>query len=176
VGAAGATGATGADGATGPTGATGADGATGPTGPTGPAGEGGGTLAYYNNSGSIDVFPPLSMETTVATVTSAVTIGDDVKIDYSLELQPIVTANNSFIAEIRLYRDTTLINTKTVMTMNSSGGTLGIPVAGTYVDTAVSTTTSTYEVRVIVTAATNINSADAVNRNMNLIIFTPPAD
>jgi hypothetical protein len=176
VGATGPTGATGETGATGATGADGATGATGATGPTGPTGVGGGTLAYSNNSGPTTVLPPLSTETTVATVTSAVTIGDEVKIDYSLELQPTVTDNNSLTAEIRLYRDATLINTKTVATMDSSAGTLSIPIAGTYVDTAITTTTATYGVRVIVTEATNITSANAVNSNMNLIIFTPLVD
>lgn len=131
------------------------------------------TLSFSNFSGSVAVFPPMFTETTVTSVSTSVSAGDNLKVDYSLENEFTVTANWGITTEFRLYRDGTLINSKMYSFNGASAGTQRIPVAGTFVDTAPSTTTATYEVRVIITTATNITSVTSANRNMNIITFAP---
>ncbi|MNP14410.1 hypothetical protein D3C76_1067320 [compost metagenome] len=93
------------------------------------------------------------------------------KIDLAVSVEAITTANSSLTFEVRLYRDGTLINTRTIQRNLSAAGTQRFPIANTFVDTAVATTTSTYQVRVIFTTATNVTSATAINRNINIITF-----
>ncbi len=93
------------------------------------------------------------------------------KIDYALAFSSINDADYSIEAEFRLYRDGTLIDARNMSTSGTAAGTQVIDIFNTYVDTAVSTGTLTYDVRVIVTSATNITSADAINRNINAIVF-----
>lgn len=100
-----------------------------------------------------------------------VTTGDELKIDSVISVESITTANSVQVFETRLYRDGTLINTRTLERSISAAGTQTFQIPNTYVDTAVATTTSTYEVRVIFTTATNVTSASAINRNMNIINF-----
>ena len=107
----------------------------------------------------------------VANVTNAVTAGNDVKVDYSLSLSYITTANYEIAAETRLYRDGTLLETREFNQSGSTAGTHTFAMLGTLVDTAPLTTTSTYEIRVITTTANNVTSGSVATRNMNLIIF-----
>ena len=116
------------------------------------------------------MFPP-SAEVTVITQNVPVTIGDDVKIDHAQGFEFVSTANYSITAEFRIYRDATLIHTRTLDRVGAAAGTNRIPFCDTHVDTAVANTTSLYEIRVIVTAATNITSATANNPDLNLIVF-----
>ena len=83
----------------------------------------------------------------------------------------ITTANSSVTFQIRLYRDSTLISTKELDRTLSTAQTALYPVSNTYVDTAIATGTSTYQLRVIFTATNNITSATAVNRDINCITF-----
>ena len=98
--------------------------------------------------------------------------GNDVKIDYGIDLQNVTTSPYSYTAELRIYRDATLIFTRTSSFNGSVAGTFDIAIGDTYVDTAPATTTSTYELRVIYTAASNITSGTAVNSNLNVIVFS----
>jgi hypothetical protein len=184
TGAIGVTGATGATGSTGPTGATGATGATGSTGPTGATGATGATgptganpptLAFFEDPGSISISPPLPLNTevTVASVTQNVLINQQLKIDYALAVEIVATANWSIQFEMRLYRDTTLIDTRIFNRSSSQAGTQRFPLASTQVNVVPATTTSTYSLRIIVIAASNITSTTAHNRDLNIITFTP---
>lgn len=139
----------------------------GATGPTGPAG----ALFFSNTAGSLGVSPPTNTEVIIASVSVPVVTGDDLKVDFAVSYDILTTANFSFTVESRVYRDGTLINTRTINRSGSSAGTQRFPVSNTYVDTAVATTTSTYQVRAIVTAASNVTSTTAVNRNLNIINF-----
>ncbi|MBV7276527.1 collagen-like protein, partial [Clostridium sp. PL3] len=159
---------TGATGATGDTGATGATGDTGATGATGaPA------LSFNNAAGPISVYPPLNTEVTVASVTLSVTAGQNLKIDYALAINFIVTANWSVAYEVRLYRDGTLINTRQNNRLGTAAGNQRLPISSTYVDTVPTTSAaSTYSIRVIVTTAVNVTSAATGNNiNLNIISF-----
>ncbi|MEC1072087.1 hypothetical protein P9D22_28465, partial [Priestia megaterium] len=151
------------------TGATGIAGATGPTGPTASSP----TLAFSEVPGAITIFPPLNTEVTVASVTQNVLINQRLKIDYALAVEIITTANWSFVLEMRLYRNTTLIDTRTLNSNSQQSGTYRFPLANTQVDIAPATTTSTYSLRLIVTSASNVTSATALNRDLNIITFTP---
>jgi hypothetical protein len=99
--------------------------------------------------------------------------GNLLKVDYALSYEGVFTSNWSVTAEFRLYRDGTLITTRTLNRSGSPAGTNRFPVANTYVDTAPATTSSTYELRVITTAASNLTSATTINRYLNIILFTP---
>ncbi|MEH6854642.1 hypothetical protein V7037_08445, partial [Priestia megaterium] len=143
--------------------------ATGATGPTASSP----TLAFSEAPGTIAIFPPLNTEVTVASVTQNVLINQQLKIDYALAVEIIATANWSIVFEMRLYRDTTLIDTRIFNRSASQAGTQRFPLASTQVNIAPTTTTSTYSVRIIVTAATSITSATAINRDLNIITFTP---
>lgn len=131
------------------------------------------TLAYTNQAGPIAVFPPLSTEVTVVGVTQSVTAGNHLKIDGSLNLNFVVTGNWSVTYEIRLYRDATLIMSQQYNRSGSTAGTQTMPGGFTYGDMAPATSASTtYNVRCIVTAATNITYASTGNNiNLNIITF-----
>jgi len=158
-------------GITGATGATGATGVTGATGFTGTVP----TLAFTNAIGPIPVFPPLNTEVTVASVTQSVVINQQLKIDYAFAVEFVTSANWAYVFEVRLYRDATLINTRTVNRNLSAAGTQRFPLGNTYVDIVPATSaSSTYSVRVIVTAVTNITSASTgTSIDLNIITFTP---
>lgn len=106
-------------------------------------------------------------------MTLNVTTGNLLKIDYVLSYEGVFTANWAVTIEFRLYRDGTLITTRTLNRTGSTAATNRFPVGNTYVDTAPATASSTYDLRVITTAATCLTSATAVNRYMNIIQFTP---
>jgi hypothetical protein len=171
TGATGETGATGATGAAGATGATGASGATGATGPTGVEGIPGSGVLNYNEIPGVVSGIPLSTEVTVADLIVPVTAGNFIKLDYAFSVEMATTANNTWTLETRLYRGSTLINTKRYQENNDALGTFRFTCSNTYVDSAFATATSTYQVRVIVTSATNVTSTSASDRNINAIVF-----
>ncbi|MCA1036813.1 collagen-like protein, partial [Bacillus infantis] len=172
-GATGSEGATGPQGEQGPQGATGAQGATGPQGEQGPQGPQGigSALAFNNIFGSVAVPVTPPTETPVISVSTPVTAGQNVKIDYTLAIEANANNNNTLNTLIRLYRDGDLIVTRGLNRTLTSAGIQRFIVANTYIDTAPNTTTSTYELRVINTVATNVTSVIADNRFMNLIKF-----
>jgi hypothetical protein len=86
-------------------------------------------------------------------------------------LENTVGAAYTYEAELRIYRDATLIFTRTSSFNGSIAGTFDVAIGDTYVDTAVATTTSTYELRVEYTVATNVTTANAVNTTLNVIVF-----
>ncbi|MEC0684114.1 collagen-like protein, partial [Bacillus haynesii] len=175
TGVTGPTGPTGATGATGPTGATGATGSTGPTGPTGPASPQ--TAIFFSNLfGSTSVYNPptipLNTEVTVVSVPNvSVTSGQNIKVDYALAIEAVNTENSNIIVEIRLYRGGTLVQTRIFNRSLAAAGTQRFPLASTIVDTVPATATVEYSVRVVVTTASNVTSAAAFNRDLNLIRF-----
>ncbi len=150
---------------------TGPKGPTGATGPTGAAG----TFVFTNVAGPISIFPPLVTEVMVASVNQSVVAGQELKIDYALTIDAVVTSNWSTTFELRLYRDVTLLETRTYNTSQATSGTQSIPLSNTYVDTAPATTASTtYQLRVIATAATNVSSmSTGASIGLNIITFTP---
>jgi hypothetical protein len=166
-------GATGETGPTGPTGPVGDVGETGPTGPTGPAGLDGATgptgasgssaLYFSQSTSALAMFPPLFTEISVLLVPVSSTAGILNKIDGMLDIEYTGTANNSFTFEMRLYRDATLIMSHSTQLVLASAGTQSLVVPLTYVDQAPSTDLFTYDMRVIVTDATNVLSVLAFN-------------
>ena len=117
------------------------------------------------------MYPPLNTEVAVATVNIPVTTGLQVKIDYAVSVEVITTSNWAMSFEVRLYRDTTLITTKTFIDSAASAGTHRFSISNTQVDTSVSTETTGYQLRIIFTTATNVATGTALNRNINAIVF-----
>lgn len=129
-------------------------------------------LSYDNATGPITISPPLNTEVTVASVTERVEAGDELKIDYALNLIATTTSNWSVTFQLRLYRHGELINTKNYSRNGQQAGTQAVPTASTYVDTAPeSLAAATYVLRAIVTAATNATVATGTSINMNIITF-----
>ncbi len=93
------------------------------------------------------------------------------KIDYGESVEFVATSNFSVTYEFRLYRNGTLIHTRITNRVGTASGTNRIPIADTYVDTTPVVGLNTYQLRVIVTAATNITTLTVINRNMNIIQF-----
>lgn len=85
----------------------------------------------------------------------------------------ITGSNWSLVAELCIYRSATLISTRTLNRSGNASGTQRFPIADTYVDTAPATASVSYQVRAIVTTDSNITSATVINRNLNIITFTP---
>ncbi|MZL08806.1 collagen-like protein, partial [Clostridium beijerinckii] len=172
TGETGVTGPTGDTGATGPTGDTGVTGPTGDTGVTGPTGATGAPQLNFNQiAGGIAVYPPINTEVSVVAVSVPTTAGENIKIDYALAVESVTTANSTETFEARLYRDGTLITTRIIERTIVSAATQRFSISNTFVDTAVITGATTYDVRVIYTTATNVTSAAAFNRNINTITF-----
>ncbi|MFF2586253.1 collagen-like protein, partial [Peribacillus sp. NPDC058075] len=162
----GATGATGATGITGATGATGATGITGATGATGATPQ----LFFAEVDGPI-ALTTTGTETTVVTMNVPTTVGQNIKVDYAVSIDVVTTANSSFTFQTRLYRNGTLLDTRAVQRSVSSAGTSRFPVASTNVNTAAITGTTTYEIRIAYTAASNVTSSSALNADINAIRF-----
>lgn len=133
----------------------------------------GGAPGYAFNQipGSIAVYPPLATEITLTSIVTSTTAGQSIKIDYALNVSPVVTANSNYTYELRLYRDATLIDVRTISQQHANAGSMSFLNNSTYFDTAISTGASTYSVRVIFTTATNVTSVTADNRSINLISF-----
>ncbi|ADM38070.1 GXT repeat-containing collagen-like protein [Bacillus spizizenii str. W23] len=175
TGATGATGATGVTGATGSTGSTGSTGATGPTGPTGSTGPTGPTgsgsqLNYTTVEGPV-ALAINNTETTVGTLNVPTNNGENIKVDFSISVDVVTTANSNFTFQIRMYRNGVLIDTRTVQRNINAALTSRFPVASTNVNTAVVTGTTTYEIRIIFMNASNVSSASAINLEINTIRF-----
>jgi hypothetical protein len=132
-------------------------------------------LTNIDTTGTINVFPPSGTEVIVSSITQSVLINQRLKIDYSLAVVFIVTSNWSMQYEVRLYRDGSLIQTRTNSGSGQMAGTQRLPFSSTYVDIAPSTNaSSTYQLRVIVTSATNVTSGATGNSiDLNTITFTP---
>ncbi len=131
-------------------------------------------LYYMNNPNQISLYspPPLNTEQTVASVNNAaLESGQDVKIDYSLNLIPMVSANWYIKCEIRLYRDGTLIKTDRIDRWGNVAGTYNDPLSGTFVDIVTSTGNHTYEVRTFFETAANTTMVSASQRCLNIIAF-----
>jgi hypothetical protein len=128
-------------------------------------------LAFSNTAGNIAVYPPLNTEVSVSTVSAALVLNNRVKVDSANSLSYATTANYSLSAESRLYRNGVLIESRPLNRSGSGAGTQSFTLSDTFVDTAPATATTTYEIRVITTAATNVTSGTASVRNINLLIF-----
>lgn len=126
---------------------------------------------FVNNGGSISFYPPLNTEVVVATLPVNTTINQPLKIDLALSVSAVTTANSNFIFQARLYRNGVLISTRTIQRNVTAAGTQIFPIANTYAELATISGTTTYEVRVIATTATNVTSAVALNRSLNIISF-----
>ncbi|EAR66027.1 hypothetical protein B14911_11932 [Bacillus sp. NRRL B-14911] len=108
----------------------------------------------------------------VASVTTSVTAGQNIKIDSAVQLDTSANANNSITVQFRLYRDGTLLTTRTLSRVLAAAGNQTFDIADTYVDTPPATNpASIYQLRVIVTAQTNYTAATVNQRNLNLIKF-----
>uniref|UniRef100_UPI0023B0FE78 collagen-like protein n=1 Tax=Clostridium sp. YIM B02569 TaxID=2911967 RepID=UPI0023B0FE78 len=169
TGSTGSTGATGATGVTGSTGSTGATGATGVTGVTGPTGAP--QLAFTDAGGTLAASITIGTETSVVSTNISTTTGQNVKVDFAVGIQVVTTANSSIAFQLRLYSNGTLVASREVERVISSAGTQRFPVSNTYVDTATTTGTTTYDVRLVFLTATNVASATAINRYLNCIAF-----
>ncbi|WP_236689799.1 hypothetical protein [Bacillus sp. TH008] len=101
----------------------------------------------------------------------AVSIGQNVKIDYALAVEAVNAANSNIIFELRLYRDGSLLQTRIFNRSLAVAGTQRFPLANTFVDVIPAAATATYTVRVAVTTASNVTSAAAFNRDLNIIRF-----
>ena len=120
------------------------------------------------------LYPPLNSEIPVALISAPVTAGNQVKVDYTINLGGNMSDLYYFAVEIRLYRDgTRLINRLFRQTGTVQGSTdCNYIITQNYVDTAPVTTTSTYEVRVITQYVENVTILVSVyNNNINLLII-----
>ena len=131
---------------------------------------GGATVSFTNAAGPIACFPPLATEVTVVSKTLSVTAGDELVIISALEQVPSTTANWKITYECRLYRDTTLIHSRSINRSGSIAGNQTFNNSIVFTDTAPATTAATtYSVRCIVTSATNIASS-ATGSDINLVV------
>ncbi|OOM63723.1 hypothetical protein CLBCK_08580 [Clostridium beijerinckii] len=128
-------------------------------------------MNFNQLTGGVAVYPPINSEVSVVTLGVPTTAGENIKIDYALAIENATTANSTQTLEIRLYRDGTLITTRIVERTIAAAGTQRFVISNTFVDTAAITGTTTYDVRVIYTAAANITTGTAFNRNINTIAF-----
>ncbi|MBZ9622594.1 NTTRR-F1 domain [Clostridium sp. FP2] len=172
TGSTGGTGATGTTGATGDTGVTGVTGATGSTGETGATGAGGTLLSTESSTTT-----PLPLTTQVSVLSQAVTTtsGQSLKLDSMAEVEITTTAsaNYQYTITYGLFRDGSAIATVTAEkdkdNVSPTSRLLGEIPNLTWVD-APSAGPHTYEIRITVTG-TNITSATALTKALNIIIF-----
>ncbi|MCM3355860.1 hypothetical protein M3615_18940 [Bacillus halotolerans] len=146
------------------TGATGATGATGPTGPN--------PQLFYN-----EVIGPVSVavngtETSIGTLNMPTVAGQLIKLDLALSVDVTTAANSNFTFQIRVYRTGVLIDTRSAQRNISVATTSRFPIATTYVDTVAAAGTTSYEVRIIFTAASNVSNSSVVNMDINAIRFS----
>lgn len=121
--------------------------------------------------GPITIFPDLNTEYTLATINTDTAEGDNIKIDYVYNLLYDTTSDWSIAVESRIYNGDTLIAARPYSSGGSAASAQIIPLPGTYIDTAVTTGITSYTLRVIVTAATNVTGASGNDIDMNIIIF-----
>jgi hypothetical protein len=126
---------------------------------------------FFDQTAGAQTLDTAGAETTVATISAPVTVGQEIKIDHALGIETVVTSNWSINLHLRIYRDSTLIHTRSFNRTATTAGTQRFDFADTYVDTAPAEVTSTYDLRVIFTTATNVTSATAFGTDMNLLVF-----
>ncbi|MFP7252656.1 collagen-like triple helix repeat-containing protein, partial [Terribacillus goriensis] len=165
AGITGPTGVAGATGVTGPTGLTGTTGITGPTGSTGSALPSVSALAANQVTTALAI--PLNTDTVVNTIIPAVVAGNNVKLDFNVQIAVVTTANWSVTITATLRRDGTTLNQVSIGRTGTAAGTFRILVPNTFVDVVPTTGTVTYTVSITVVPGTNITSATAETRNLN---------
>ncbi|MEC0768501.1 hypothetical protein [Bacillus atrophaeus] len=97
--------------------------------------------------------------------------GQLIKLDLAISVDVTTTANSNFTFQIRVYRNGVLIDTRSVQRNINVAITSRFPIATTYVNTAAVTGTTSYEVRIIFTTASNVSSSSALNLDINAISF-----
>jgi hypothetical protein len=128
------------------------------------------TLFFNTATGPTSILP-VTTEIPIISLPVTVTAGEDVKVDYSLSIEVVATANWSINVQNRLYRDSTLIDTRIFNRSATTAGTQRFPIASTQVDTAVATGTSIYSILTFVTTANSVTAATANNIDINAIVF-----
>lgn len=127
---------------------------------------------YFNQRPEpIAVFPPMYTEITIASLAVPVEAGQIVKMDYSFGLELATTANWNSSFEIRLYRDSTLIDSRLIADANAVAGTYSNLLSSAFVDVSPITETSTYSLRIMFKTAANITSSSVTERRINAICF-----
>ncbi|PAE16607.1 hypothetical protein CHH91_08075 [Virgibacillus sp. 7505] len=168
TGEAGATGPTGVAGATGVTGTTGLTGTTGITGPTGSTGSALPSVSpLAANQATTALAIPLNTDTVVNTITPAVVAGNNVKLDFNVQIAVVTTANWSVTITATLRRDGTTLNQVSIGRTGTLAGTYRILLPNTFVDVVPTTETATYTVSITVVPVASITSATAETRNLN---------
>ena len=172
AGAQGEKGDTGATGPAGPQGEKGEKGETGAAGPAGPQGESGEqpTLYFSQNPDPINVYSLYEIPIASLNVITDAS-GQKIKLDYSFDLKTYTINNSMISAEVRLYRNSTLIVTKKITKAEATTGRYNEPISGTYVDTAAACGTITYTLKVTLISATGTSELEAANININAIVF-----
>ena len=117
------------------------------------------------------MFPDLNTEYTLATINVNATTGNSIKIDYVYNFLYETTSDWGIVTESRIYSGSTLIDARPYSITGNAAGTQRIPIAGTHVDTAVTTGITAYTLRVIVTTADNVTDASGDDIDMNVIVF-----
>ncbi len=105
-------------------------------------------------------------------MSAPVTVGNDVKVDYSVGIEITPSATNWVLdLQLRLYRNSTLVDTRIFIRSQTQNTIQRFPITSTQVDTVPATATDTYSLRTFVVTATNITSATAYNADINAIVF-----
>lgn len=110
--------------------ASGITGATGATGVTGATPQ----LTFAEVDGPV-ALTTTGTETSVVTMNVPTIIGQNVKVDYAVSIDVVTTANSNFTFQTRLYRNGTLVDTRSVQRSISAAGTSRFPIASTNVNT-----------------------------------------
>ncbi|CDH94481.1 GXT repeat-containing collagen-like protein [Bacillus velezensis NAU-B3] len=128
-------------------------------------------MLFTRTNGPLTVYPPLNTEIPVATLAIPVTDLQNVKLDYALSVEVTTAANSNFVYEVRLYRGTVQVHTRTLSRIITSAATERFSIADTTVDTAPTAGINTYQLRVIFTSANSLTAATALNIDFNSIRF-----
>ncbi|WP_268290212.1 hypothetical protein [Bacillus inaquosorum] len=153
----------------GPTGATGSTGVTGSTGATGPTGSNP-QLFYSEVAGPVPVAIN-GTETSIGTLSMPTVAGQLIKLDLAISVDVATTANSNFTFQVSVYRNGVLVDTRSVQRNINAANTSRFPIASTYGNNATVTGTTSYEVRIAYTAASNVDSSSALNLDINAISF-----
>ncbi|GAA4707229.1 hypothetical protein [Brevibacillus fulvus] len=138
-----------------------------PGGPTGP-----GSTIFFSQTATPQPIALTGAETTVLTTGPVpVVAGQTLKIDTTVQITAVSTANSTLSYNINVRRNGVLLTTTTVQRSLAIAGTAIFVTPNTYVDTAPATGSNTYTVGVMVTDATNITSLTAMTRANNVVRF-----
>ena len=186
TGITGVTGTTGNTGATGITGATGATGIVGPTGVTGATGEPGTTgatgvaennrLFFTGDFGTVVTVPGAdsSFSGNVLSLDVPVLVGQNIKIDYAVDVY-VTTTENARIHVAALLGDnlTGRLHAQIASTESLTAGSRFFPLSGTIAYTSEITGTVTYIIRVELSLLvnTNVTSVVAYRPSLNVTTF-----